>query len=154
MTNTLQLVEVRLSSNPQAKVIDSVDGIDGKLNEMSDGRGYYLAVFGDANDPFAQQRTRVIAQQLDSAGNPTWKAGAPSKVKRFVGKSIPAQIVNRAVEPYELPDGNTVSTYTAVVLGTETIEQAFARQGHSLVSENTEESEDIASVDIALASEA
>ena len=152
MEHTLQLVELRLSSNPQAKTIDSVDGINGKLNEMSDGRGYYLAVFADANDPFAQERTRVISQQFDGNGNPTWKAGSPSKVKRFVGKSIPARIVNRAVEPYELPDGNTVSTYTAVVLGTETIEQAFTRQGHSLV----ESTESVASpsVDVALASEA
>ena len=150
MNYNLQLVGMRLSSNPTASVIDSVNGIDGKLNEMSDGRGYYLAVFTDSDDPFAQERSRVIAQQFDSSGNPIWKAGSPDKIAKFIGKRLPGAIVTRQVEPYQVGD-TTQTVYTTVVLGAETIEQAFTRQGHELASDTAPA--DVQAVDIALATE-
>ena len=137
MKDLIQLVAIRLSNNPTKAVIDAVDGIDGKLNETSDGRGYYLAVFKDANNPFAEMRTRMISQQLDSDGNPSWKAGTPSMIAKFVGRTMPGSIVTATVEPYMIGK-NEQTVYTTVVLGSETTAQAFKRAGHVLAVDRTE----------------
>ena len=135
MEKQIQIVQLRLSSNPNANVIDSDNGIDGKLNETSDGRGYYLTEFKDPTNPFGQVRTRVIAQQFDSTGNPIWKAGAPNVIKNYVGKLIAGDIVTKDVEPYQIGD-RTLTSYTCVILKGENVATAFKRQGHPLVSES------------------
>ena len=134
MENFIQITAVRLSSNPNAKVIDSDNGVDGKLNETSDGRGYYLVEFKDPTNPFGQVRTRVIAQQFDSVGNPVWKAGAPDIIKQYKGKLIAGDIVTNDVEPYQIGD-RTLTRYTCVILKGENVATAFKRQGHPLASE-------------------
>ena len=48
----LQLVSLRLSSNPESNVVEDTDGIDGQLNMTSDGRKYYIASFRDPENPF------------------------------------------------------------------------------------------------------
>ena len=134
MENSIQITAIRLSSNPEAKVIDSDNGVNGKLNETSDGRGYYLTEFKDPTNPFGQVRTRVISQQFDSTGNPIWKAGAPNIIKQYVGKVIAGDIVTMDVEPYQIGD-RTLTRYTCVILKGENVATAFNRQGHPLVSE-------------------
>ena len=138
MKTLIQIVKLRLSSNPEATVIDTDNGVNGKLNETSDGRGYYLVEFKDPSNPFGQVRTRVIAQQFDSTGNPIWKAGAPDVIKNYVGKLIPGDIVTNDVEPYQIGD-RTLTTYTCVILKGENVATAFKRQGHTLAMEEETE---------------
>ena len=76
----IKLVGISLSSNPNATVLDDegtkgIKGLDSKINETSDGRKYYLAIFQDLDNPFQSTRFRVISQQFDSTGNAIWKGG-------------------------------------------------------------------------------
>ena len=56
----LLLTSLRLSSKPDATVVDDKDGIDGKLNLTSDGRMYYIATFRDPSNPFGVERTTAL----------------------------------------------------------------------------------------------
>tara|TARA_Y100001963_G_C6543128_1_gene336466 strand:- start:93 stop:632 length:540 start_codon:yes stop_codon:yes gene_type:complete len=152
----IRLVGISLSSNPNATVLDDdntkgIKGLDGKINETSDGRKYYLAIFQDLDNPFQSTRFRVIGQQFDSTGNAIWKGGDPTMIKNYVGKALPGAIVSKEVEPYEVSsaDGTTrtVNTYTCVALKGENIVQLFSRAGHTLASEATSSE---ATVDIKL----
>ena len=127
----LLLVNIRLSSKPDATVVEDKDGIDGKLNETSDGRKYYIATFRDPSNPFGVERTRVIAQTTDSSDNPVWKSGNPSMIKNFVGKQIPGDIVTRQVPSYMVGD-RTVDSCSLVILKNESITSVFKSNGHDL----------------------
>ena len=142
----IKLVGISLSSNPNATVLDDsetqgIKGLEGKINETSDGRKYYLAVFQDLDNPFQATRFRVISQQFDSTGNPIWKGGDPAMIKNYIGKALPGAIVTKQVEPYEVQsqDGTAreVTSYTCVALKGENIVQLFNRAGHTLSSETT-----------------
>lgn len=132
-TAELQLVAVRLSAKADATLVDDKDGVNGKLNLTSDGRKYYISVFRDPSNPFGAERTRVIAQTTDSNDNPVWKAGNPSLIQQFVGKTIPGDIITKSVVPYTV-DGREVMSYTSVVLKGETITSVFKGQGHQLMT--------------------
>ena len=133
----LKLVSMRLSANPDATVIDAEDGINGKLNQTSDGRAYYIATFQDPSNPFSTERYRVISQQTNSAGDSIWKAGNPSLIKQFIGKLIPGDIVTKDVPAYYVGE-NEVTSYSCVVLKGENIETVFRQQGHELTDNDSE----------------
>ena len=142
----IKLVGISLSSNPNATVLDDsnttgIKGLNGKINESSDGRKYYLAIFQDLDNPFQATRFRVISQQFDSSGNSIWKGGDPSMIKNYVGKALPGAIVTKEVEAYPVTsqDGTQreVTSYTCVALKGENIVQLFSRAGHTLTSEAT-----------------
>ena len=128
----IKLVEVRKSMNAQAQVAES------GWNLTSDGREYYIAIFADANNPFAGHKTRVISQQFDSEQNAVWKGGDPKSIKAYIGKEMAGSFIKAKVEPYEIND-RTVDTYTAVVLGHENVETVFRNAGHSIVDTATGE---------------
>jgi len=130
----LVLKSLRLSTNPSKPVVDAEDGVDGKLNQTSDGRGYFIAEFADPFNPFAVTRTRVMQQQKDSAGNGVWRGPSPSQLKSWVGKQVPGEFVTRSVEPYSIGD-TTATSYTTVVLKNEVISTVFRQSGHNIVSE-------------------
>lgn len=130
---SLILKSIRLSSNPAAKVVTSTDGINGKLNETSDGRKYYMVECADGSNPFAPSRQRMIAQQVNANGEAYWPAGSPSDVRKFVGKVIEgARFVTKTVAPYAVQD-RTVNTYTAIVFGHENEETVFKNAGHPIM---------------------
>ena len=131
----LQLVSLRLSSNPDATVVKDEHGIDGKLNETSDGRKYYIASFRDPENPFGVERTRIFAQTTNSADEPVWKSGNPELIKKFVGKLVPGDIVTRQVDSYMVGD-RAVDTYSCVVLKNESVTSVFKQQGHEIGGEN------------------
>lgn len=130
----LLLTGINLSSNPTATVVDDPEMPGGKINVTSDGRKYYLATFRDPSNPFAAERTRVVAQTTNTAGEAIWKAGNPSVIKQFVGKTIPADIVTRNVESYTVGE-NLVDTYSCIVMKGEAIKSIFTQQGHELAEE-------------------
>ena len=132
-TSTIVLDSITLSRNPDKPVIDDETGVDGKLNQTSDGRGYCMAHFRDPNNPFAVLRTRVLQQQFDANGKPVWKSATPAQLKAWIGKSIPGDFVTRTVEEYTV-NGNSATTYTAVVLKGESISSIFKAAGHELVN--------------------
>jgi hypothetical protein len=136
------LEDIRLSDNPDKQVEDYANGINGKINVTEDGRKYYVAVFSDAENPLAQERTRIVSQNFDSQGNPVWKAGRPSKMKKFIGSLLPGEIVTREVNDYEVGE-NTVSIYTCVVLKNESISTVFKQQGHEILGNQDDFVEDI-----------
>ena len=128
---SVKILKVRLSSNPEAEVSD-----DGKHNVMSDGRLYFLVDVRSATDVFGRIRSRMIAQQPNSAGDMFWPRD-PVAIKAAVGTVTEGQIVTREVEPYELND-NTVSQYTMFVFADETIETAFRQANHPLAEAEVE----------------
>ena len=127
----LLLTSMRLSGNTEQPTVDDKDGVEGKLNVTSDDRKYYVATFREEDNPFGIERNRVISQVMDSQGNATWRSGNPALIKKFIGKTIPAAIITRSVEPYAVGD-NTVDTYSCVVLKGESISTIFKSQGHEL----------------------
>ena len=141
----LLLVNIRLSSKPDAQVVEDKDGIDGKLNMTSDGRKYYIATFRDPSNPFGVERTRVIAQTTDSSDNPVWRSGNPAIIKQFVGKQIPGDIVTRQVPAYMVGD-RTVDSCSLVVLKNESITSVFKSNGHDL--DGQDDLSDLGNIDL------
>ena len=140
------LEDIRLSANPDADVKDSKDGVNGKINVSEDGREYYISVFTDPSNPLAPERYRVISQTTDSNDNPVWRAGRPSKMKNFIGKVLPGDIITREVEEYEVGE-NTVSIYSCVVLKGESISTVFRQQGHEVMNSEEEYVEEVSTID-------
>ena len=130
-----------LSRNPDKPVIDDASGVEGKLNQTSDGRGYCMATFSDPSNPFAVTRSRVLQQQMDADGNPQWRTATPAQLKSWIGKQIPGEFVTRTVEPYTV-NGRDCTTYTAVVLKGESIETIFRSAGHELITADSVTSND------------
>jgi len=145
----IKLVGMRLSGDETTKVIDNTDGVNGKLNETSDGRAFYMADFQDPDNPFAPVRTRMVSQQFDSADNPVWKAGNPAMIKKFVGKLIPGEIITLDVPDFQIGE-RVVNTATSVVLKGENIQTIFRQAGHDL---DEEEQEDDAQLETTVESE-
>ena len=145
-TARVLLEDIRLSGNPDATTEDYPQGINGKINVSEDGRKYYIAVFTDPDNPFSPERYRVVSQTTDAAGNPVWKSGRPSKLKNFIGKTIPGDLVTREVEEYKVGE-NDVSIYSCVVLKGESISTVFRQQGHELMDSEEEYVDEINTVD-------
>lgn len=127
----LKLVGIRLSGDETTKVVDDKSGVNGKLNETSDNRLFYIADFQDPENPFATTRSRIISQQFDSTGNAVWKGGSPSFIKNFIGKLIPGEIVTLDVPEFQIGE-RMVTTSTQVVLKGENILTIFRQSGHDL----------------------
>jgi hypothetical protein len=141
----LTLLKIRKSNNPVAKE-DKTSG----YNLTSDGRAYYIAEFQDSNNPFSPKREKMISQQFRDAENkkdPIWKAGDPSVIKAFVGKTIAGSIVTKTVEPYDV-NGRTATTYTAVVLAHENVETVFKNANHPIVDVTTGEVSTAPAIDL------
>jgi len=102
---------------------------DGKAN-----REYFIAKFVDDSNPFAiKEQTRLFWQQHLSDNTATWGALSYDRVKSMIGKTCPGMVCSETVEPYEI-DGNTVNTYTAVILQSENKASQFKALGHPLAS--------------------
>tara|TARA_R110002096_G_C14624702_1_gene724360 strand:+ start:2307 stop:2804 length:498 start_codon:yes stop_codon:yes gene_type:complete len=129
----LVLKSLRLSSNPAKPVVDMEDGVSGKINMTSDGRGYFIAEFQDPTNPFAVTRSRVMQQQKDSVGNAVWRGPSPRDLMSWVGKQLPGEFVSRQVEPYSIGD-STATSYTTVVLKNEMINTIFRQSGHEVLT--------------------
>lgn len=107
-------------------------------------RKFYTAVFADPSNPFAKKHQRNFFQDhLDEAGTVAgWKSGDPSIVAGFVGKQIPGEIVNCTVKPYQIGD-RTVTSYSTVVLGNETLERVLKLNNKELVSAATADAKEL-----------
>lgn len=104
-------------------------------SDSKKSRQYYTAEFKDPENAFAPTVKRVIWQQHNVDGTETiWKGGDPEQVGKLVGKQIPAEIVSRQVQAYQVGT-NTATKYTTVVFGHETVESVFKSAGHELTSE-------------------
>lgn len=131
-SSVLKLTGIKLSSSANAKVADSnYEKLGNKINLTSDDREYYIASFQDPTNPFGIERNRVFSQVSNSEGVKEWRGAHPSVIQNFVGKSVPAEIVTRKVPPYVIGE-RTLTTYTCVVLKSESIESVFRANGHDL----------------------
>lgn len=131
-SSVLKLTGIKLSSSANAKVTDSnYEKLGNKINLTSDDREYYIASFQDPTNPFGIERNRVFSQVSNSEGVKEWRGAHPSVIQNFVGKSVPAEIVTRKVPPYVIGE-RTLTTYTCVVLKSESIESVFRANGHDL----------------------
>src|SRR5688572_3434199 len=107
--------------------------IDNKVS-----RQYYTAKFQNPANPFAKAVSRTFWQQHNADGTKAvWNGADPTVTKSFINKEIPASIVSRTVEPYEIEgaDGTPreATTYTAVVMDGETPEAVFKANGKTIV---------------------
>ena len=131
-SSVLKLTGIKLSSSANAKVADSnYEKLGNKINLTSDDREYYIASFQDPTNPFGIERNRVFSQVSNSEGVKEWRGAHPSVIQNFVGKSVPAEIVTRKVPQYVIGE-RTLTTYTCVVLKSESIESVFRANGHDL----------------------
>ena len=130
--SVLKLTAIKLSSSANAKVAESdYKALDNKINLTSDDREYYIASFQDPTNPFGFERNRVFSQNSNADGVKEWRGAHPSVIGNFVGKTVPAEIVTRKVPPYTIGE-RTLTTYTCVVLKSESIESVFRANGHDL----------------------
>ena len=132
----LVIIGMRLSQNPEAKVIPDPDGVNGKINitneDGKEPRKYYIVEFGSVDNPFAYTRFRVISQTHDATGSPVWRAGSPDTIRKFMGKTVPGDLITREVVPYDIDD-KTVNTFTCAVLKGENIYNIFKSFGHVII---------------------
>lgn len=138
--SVLKLTGIKLSSSATAAVVESdYKALDNKINLTGDDREYYIATFQDPTNPFGFERNRVFSQNSNADGVKEWRGAHPNVISSFVGKTVPAEIVTRKVPPYQIGD-RTLTTYTCVVLKSESIESVFKSNGHdlSLVAKDTE----------------
>ena len=104
---------------------------DGKKNRL-----YYTAIFMDAENPFAQKRSRTVFQDYtdwEKGDEVVWKSGDPAIVSKFLGKNIPGEIKCFDVEGYNIPGSDRVfDKYTTVVLKGENEESVLRQGGHTV----------------------
>lgn len=130
--SVLKLTAIKLSSSANSTVAESeYKALDNKINMTSDNREYYIAAFQDPTNPFGFERNRVFSQNSNADGNTEWRGAHPNVIGGFVGKNVPAEIVTRKVPPYTIGE-RTLTTYTCVVLKSESIESVFRANGHDL----------------------
>lgn len=123
--------EVRLSGNPETKVVDHKDGINGKLNITEDERLFCQVVLSD--DDLFKTSKRNMMYASDVNGN--FSGATPKQLMGHVGKEYPgARVVTRKVTEYTIGE-NTVNQYTTIVLPKENIETVFKNAGHTLQTE-------------------
>jgi hypothetical protein len=138
------LTGVTLSNNKEAKVVDSVDGINGKCNLTGDGRQYVVITFQDEDLFRASKTTRVYSQN----SNGKWPGVTPKQMLAALEnagtklKIEGAAFFTATVEEYEIENPTDqsvrkVSSYTSVVLPKETVETVFKNNGHTIVAEST-----------------
>lgn len=114
----IKVIAVGLSDNASAPIVDDAQGIEGKLNEGTDGRRYFMIHFKDPKNPFSPMRSRVIAQNYRNSEEKTgahWRAITPKEALSLVGSTISAgRFFNAQTEPYEV-NGRTVYTFSGVL---------------------------------------
>lgn len=120
----LKIVEVRKSTNPNAKVAQD----DPRFNLTSDGRKYIVLTLQDAENPLAPFRMRMLSQQFDSQNRPVWKVDI-NAILNSVGKEIPGEIVEMKVDAYKVGE-RMVDRYTAAIFKHENAEDVFLNAGH------------------------
>tara|TARA_R110000822_G_scaffold16329_13_gene55756 strand:+ start:921 stop:1415 length:495 start_codon:yes stop_codon:yes gene_type:complete len=131
-SSVLKLTQIKLSTSANSTVAESeYKTLDNKINMTSDNREYYIAAFQDPTNPFGFERNRVFSQNSNAEGVAEWRGAHPNVIGSFVGKNVPAEIVTRKVPPYTIGE-RTLTTYTCVVLKSESIESVFRANGHDL----------------------
>jgi hypothetical protein len=132
--NTVKLVNVRLSGNPETIVVQSTDGVGGKCNQTSEGALFCVLELEDNSNPFQKRRaTKSIFQQKDVNGDFRWRGLNPKEFKQLEGKFIPGSFVTREVPGYMI-NGNLCHTYTSFVAPNESVEAVFKAAGHLLLN--------------------
>ena len=137
----IEIVNVRLSDNPDAEILQDETGVDGYINitdsDQSEPIKYYIIDFMSIHSPLSLHRSRVMFQSLNKNGNPVWRRITPNKAKEFIGSVIPGDIVTREVIPYKIND-KLVNVATYVVLPGENIYKVFKGHGHIIVENKLE----------------
>lgn len=136
--NKIVISNVALSANPQAKVVDSTDGINGKLNQASDGALYCVVSLEDQSNPTRFiKRTLAYRQQKNAQGVWAWRGATPKVFLGMKSRSIEGKSVTHTVEPYDV-NGREVNSYTTIILTGETEASVFKNAGHPIVEASTE----------------
>jgi hypothetical protein len=126
---------VRLSENPEATTMENEEGINGMVNETSDGRAYVVVELEDTTNPFKMTRRTLTYSQ----NNDKWPGATPKQLLDFKGKELPgAKTVTETVEPYEIGE-NTVSTYSTILLPHENKYTTFSNLDHPIIDVETGE---------------
>jgi len=115
---SLKLIKLGLSNNPTTPKTE-----DGLFNKTKDGRRFLILQVQDADNPVSQYHTRIISEQFDALGRPTWRIPL-ANLKESVAKQaiISGEVVTKIVEPFEITSANgtrMVDRYTIAVFGHE-----------------------------------
>ena len=133
----IEIVGVRLSDNPKAKVIQDSNGIKGHINITNETDRepiqYYIIDFVSCNCPFGLIRSRIMFQSRNNLGVPVWKRVSPDKAINYIGHTILGDIITKEVIPYRIKD-KLVYTATYVVLPGENIYAIFKGHGHIIIN--------------------
>ena len=139
--NTVKLVNVRLSGNPETPTQQSTEGIEGKCNVTPEGALFCVLELEDDSNPFQKRRAvKSVFQQKDAEGKFRWRGATPKEFLKLKGQTIPGTFVTREVPGYMI-NGNLCHTYTSFVAPNETVEAVFRAAGHEVLHVNTETGE-------------
>lgn len=138
--STIEIVEIRLSGNPDTVIKNDANGINGKINETNDGRSFAIMTIQDRSN-LRKFRTRQLIYSADEKGN--WPALTPKelqeeiKIARLEKRKLTlnGEVVTRNVVPYEVGE-RTVNSYTTIVLSDENIVTVFENAGHPIITED------------------
>ena len=112
-----------------------------EVKTASDDRKYMTVQFMDVKNPFVGTRPKMVWQQFTTKSssdlayndsNPKWTV-EPSIIDELIKDKaqIPGEIITETVPEYEV-GGREVNTFTAVVLGHESVQAVFKASGHEL----------------------
>ena len=131
--NTVKLVNVRLSGNPETPVVQSTEGVNNKCNQTPDGALFCVLELEDRSNPFqVRKAVKSVFQQKDAEGKFRWRGATPKEFKKLEGQTIPGTFVTREVQGYMI-NGNLCHTYTSFVAPNESVEAVFKAAGHVLL---------------------
>jgi len=130
---------VGLSQNPTAQIIESAEGINGKVNLSKDGAQYIGVTLEDRSNPLKYVKRHVnYRQQKNAAGEWVWRGATPQQFAKLQGSKVNGNVVTHNVQPYDV-QGREVNSYTTIVLAGENPATVFRSAGHEIVSQAAEE---------------
>ena len=109
---SVKIKNVRLSNNPETKVVDSPEGINNKLNMTSDGDMFCTIELVDNSNLLSLVRRTVTYRQ----NNGKWKGVSPKDLLGAIGSEYPgARSYKFSTSEYSI-GSNKVSSFTSIIL--------------------------------------
>ena len=126
-----KLTAIRLSENPNTKVITMPNGYKGQANEASNGRPFILLEFVDDSNIFKFSRA---VRSYFANDNGKWSGAEPAQLELYVGKTIPGKFVTLPVAEYQIEGStNMARSYTTFVMPHENELTVFTAAGHTVL---------------------
>jgi len=109
---SVKIKSIRLSSNPNTEVVDSQDGINGKLNKGTDGDLFCIVELVDISNIMNLVKRTVNYRQNGGV----WRGLTPKEMLSAVGSTYPGATTQKFETSEYMIGTNKVHSYTTIVL--------------------------------------